>query len=334
MENETFNLPCAFGQTKRFHDNDGTPDSDKNTALTFPFICGICGEKFNIINSFYVHISSHEQTRDFLHSCKLPDEKQSLSVYCCGICNFQYPSLCILYDHLRVNEGVSDFIFKSTERTVYALKCEPEDNKTDVDVMPNEQLVDINKTIQAVDSLNKNTNDGTDVMLKQELSEINVNHTEKREKIFTTGRKTSELSCNKLIRNAKRRNMFTAMGRHKISKTRRGVKTTKIPKQKESKNVLTVGSLSEDILVSNDNESNSDSTISYDSDADELMKLATESQISNLYNEKKDHTQPDKRLQHDGKGVGFIFSVRAIIVYSERNCLVYVMMYMNRSSYV
>lgn len=104
----------------------------RHDVLTmFPFVCGICDKKFNNVLTYFVHISTHENMNEFLHSCNqiVGNVSTESMLYSCGICNIKYPSLCTLYEHLLDAELVSSFIYKSRERTAYAYD-EPVTNAT------------------------------------------------------------------------------------------------------------------------------------------------------------------------------------------------------------
>ena len=96
-----------------------------NDILTiFPFVCGICDEKFRCISNYLKHISIHEKMNAFLHCCSELStgigEKNSL--FSCGICSTKFPTLCTLYKHMIESESVHDFVFLNSEKTVYAYR--------------------------------------------------------------------------------------------------------------------------------------------------------------------------------------------------------------------
>ncbi|XP_045168589.2 zinc finger protein 37-like [Mercenaria mercenaria] len=93
--------------------------SDDVLAL-FPFVCGICDEKFNILVSYFMHISTHENANTLLHCCDQTDVDEGCFLFSCGICDIKYPTLCTLYQHLLETEGVTDFVFRGRVRTAHA----------------------------------------------------------------------------------------------------------------------------------------------------------------------------------------------------------------------
>ena len=78
------------------------------TATLFPFVCGICYEKFNKIDVFYLHLQAHNQnTSDCFHIC---NDKQSgkscvsktvKNIFTCGSCSKTFFSICTLHKHMQ-----------------------------------------------------------------------------------------------------------------------------------------------------------------------------------------------------------------------------------------
>lgn len=83
----------------------------EDESVLYPFVCGICGYRFNRINAFCQHFEMHSDmvTSEFFHSCQSeengldgPVDKYDMSAcyYSCAVCSQQFATLCLLHDHL------------------------------------------------------------------------------------------------------------------------------------------------------------------------------------------------------------------------------------------
>ncbi|XP_060571172.1 zinc finger protein 85-like isoform X3 [Ruditapes philippinarum] len=88
----------------------------------FPFVCGICNEKFKSLSVYFKHISVHEKMNTFLHCCdkSAASVEGTVTLFSCGLCSMKFPTLCTLHEHLIESEFTDDFVFKRSENTVYA----------------------------------------------------------------------------------------------------------------------------------------------------------------------------------------------------------------------
>ncbi|XP_045168657.2 zinc finger and BTB domain-containing protein 24-like isoform X2 [Mercenaria mercenaria] len=101
-------------------DKDANFSASDNVLALFPFVCGICDEKFNILVTYFMHISMHENANTLLHCCDQTDVDEGCFLFSCGICDIKYPTLCTLYQHLLETEGVTDFVYRGRVRTAHA----------------------------------------------------------------------------------------------------------------------------------------------------------------------------------------------------------------------
>ncbi|XP_053374494.1 zinc finger protein 567-like [Mercenaria mercenaria] len=101
-------------------DKDVNVSASDDVLALFPFVCGICDEKFNTLVSYFMHISMHENANALLHCCDQTDVYEDCILFSCGICDVKYPTFCTLYQHLLETEGVTDFVFRGRERTAHA----------------------------------------------------------------------------------------------------------------------------------------------------------------------------------------------------------------------
>lgn len=75
----------------------------------YPFVCGICGYRFNRMNVYCQHFEMHSDmvTSEYFHSCQSVDEADdvrdlydtSARNYSCGVCSKEFATLCLLHDH-------------------------------------------------------------------------------------------------------------------------------------------------------------------------------------------------------------------------------------------
>ena len=79
------------------------------TATLFPFVCGICYEKFNKIDVYYLHLQAHNQnTSDCFHICYEKRNKAihgipeaGRNIFQCGSCSKTFFSICTLHKHMQ-----------------------------------------------------------------------------------------------------------------------------------------------------------------------------------------------------------------------------------------
>ena len=98
------------------------------TATLFPFVCGICYEKFNKIDMFYLHLQAHDQsTSDCFHVCndhrngnqtgsKLNEDK---NIFQCGSCAKPFFSICTLHKHMIDVYDVGSYEFDQSSNTAF-----------------------------------------------------------------------------------------------------------------------------------------------------------------------------------------------------------------------
>ena len=98
------------------------------TATLFPFVCGICYEKFNKIDVFYLHLQAHNQnTSDCFHICN--DSKNRTqngshlndvrSIFQCGSCLKPFFSICTLHKHMIDVYDIGSYEFDQNSNTAF-----------------------------------------------------------------------------------------------------------------------------------------------------------------------------------------------------------------------
>ena len=98
------------------------------TAVLFPFVCGICFEKFNKIDLFYLHLQAHNQdTSDCFHICNdleekdgnASDTKAARSIFQCGSCSKTFFSICTLHKHMQDIYDQGSYEFDQSTNTAF-----------------------------------------------------------------------------------------------------------------------------------------------------------------------------------------------------------------------
>ena len=98
------------------------------TAALFPFVCGICYEKFNKIDVYYLHLQAHNQnTSECFHICndsenrtqtgsKLNDDR---NIFQCGSCSKPFFSICTLHKHMIDVYDIGSYEFDQNSNTAF-----------------------------------------------------------------------------------------------------------------------------------------------------------------------------------------------------------------------
>ena len=106
------------------------------TATLFPFVCGICYEKFNKIDMFYLHLQAHDQSMsDCFHICNDPRNENQIgsklnedkNIFQCGSCAKPFFSICTLHKHMIDVYDVGSYEFDQSSNTAFP-KGEPHGN--------------------------------------------------------------------------------------------------------------------------------------------------------------------------------------------------------------
>lgn len=99
----------------------------------YPFICGICSNKFKAHCNFLSHLKSHKiehldenMVLDSRHVCKLALGKgmQSLQEekkYTCSLCQTSCPTICLLHSHISKCSVDGSYIFDNSSNFAYPL---------------------------------------------------------------------------------------------------------------------------------------------------------------------------------------------------------------------
>lgn len=108
-----------------------TESSDAKKVLLHPFICGICTEKFDQLQIFLDHFTSHHNIyKEKLHICKclysgdINTDIESASEivhYKCRICKNKFTSICTLHSHILHCSSDGSYIFDNSRKMVYPL---------------------------------------------------------------------------------------------------------------------------------------------------------------------------------------------------------------------
>lgn len=113
--------------------NAGTVEDEvlekMNTVATlFPFVCGICYEKFNKIDIFYLHLQAHNQnTSHCFHICDYSQEgdqgsldpKAARNIFRCGSCSKTFFSICTLHKHMQDIYDQGSYEFDQNTNTAF-----------------------------------------------------------------------------------------------------------------------------------------------------------------------------------------------------------------------
>lgn len=118
---------CEKQSTESCNDADS---GDAKEIRSYPFICGICTEKFDQLQIFIHHFTSHSNItcNKNLHLCKclyagnLSSESLAESdYYKCRICKNLFTSICSLHSHILNCSSDGSYIFDNTRKMVYPL---------------------------------------------------------------------------------------------------------------------------------------------------------------------------------------------------------------------
>ncbi|XP_060569526.1 zinc finger protein 528-like [Ruditapes philippinarum] len=105
---------------------------DEDEGL-YPFVCGICGYRFNRIKEYCKHFDLHSDmvTAEFFHSCTNGDDEEednedtavledqydhSAKFYSCGVCKQQFATLCLMHDHFCENYSSAELYIVDPEK--------------------------------------------------------------------------------------------------------------------------------------------------------------------------------------------------------------------------
>lgn len=98
-------------------------EPEQQEANLYPFVCGICENRFNRINEYVEHFELHSDmvTKEYFHSCLSNPEGDiydtSSSSFHCGVCWQFFPTLCSLHDHFCRSVDHSLYIIDTERKT-------------------------------------------------------------------------------------------------------------------------------------------------------------------------------------------------------------------------
>ena len=95
-----------------------TKDEDK----MYPFVCGICLEKYKSLSKYHEHIKSHGvieedgEVESAAEEAEIADQ-ESRETFTCGVCQTQFQSMSSLHDHMVKQEKISSYSYSDVDHT-------------------------------------------------------------------------------------------------------------------------------------------------------------------------------------------------------------------------
>ncbi|XP_045169858.2 zinc finger protein 112-like [Mercenaria mercenaria] len=117
-------------QSDSIENLDTTADCNHpKEAVSYPFICGICSEKFDNLRTFLRHFRCHSTlSRNSFNVCScLYEDDTNLEInrknesFECRICKSKFSSICSIHSHVLNCSADGSYIFDNTKKMVYPL---------------------------------------------------------------------------------------------------------------------------------------------------------------------------------------------------------------------